>query len=355
METLYTQLENLKSKLEEEKTGNKETNEDQLLQSVSSTLSTLREHLETNDKNCKESDKNQSVLLLNTKKPSDDTFLNTKSPSPPPSSRFEQTDLKLISQEKLFDCNSEKPMKGSYNFENNNDSKEDVYESYYSPVKPHSPPIIHALASQMIQMIPVATAVTAEPFTVDFGIQHINDEMPEPAERLQLRDSNRRHEEQKTVEYDDNLREIADSLHRLGLALLQLKKYSDALVKFEDALKIYRSIYPANNVAIATCLNSTGQVLVFQSRREDALNMFEEALDITIALFGYQSLPVASTLENISSVNFSLGRYDVAVRAHEEATRIKRAVNDYPNSEKIGIRQGLTMNNCGGGSCCRLS
>ena len=73
---------------------------------------------------------------------------------------------------------------------------------------------------------------------------------------------------------------IAETINNIGLVYDSQNRFDEALIKYEEALRIYKETLPSNHSSIASTINNIGLVYQNQNRFDEALIKYEEALRI---------------------------------------------------------------------------
>ena len=128
--------------------------------------------------------------------------------------------------------------------------------------------------------------------------------------------------------------EVAVSLAQMGVALMELSKYEDALVVFKEALRIrrYNLGEDCNHTLIVRILNNIGCALFECEKMEEARVAFEETLGMQRVLMKEDAdsekdkkkeqgmlLSIALTLSNLGSIHLRTGQLDSSLVVFQEA------------------------------------
>lgn len=141
---------------------------------------------------------------------------------------------------------------------------------------------------------------------------------------------------------------IAEAFHNIGVIYDTQKKYSMALVNYEDALKLYRAKYKSGHCMIATTLNNMGLVLMQQQCFSEALKLFEEALQVRKEKLGEHHADVGQVWHNMGLVHEKLalrnGHSSLfhAIDCFKQALRIQ-----LPIYGEINLEMSNTWNSLG--------
>ena len=124
-------------------------------------------------------------------------------------------------------------------------------------------------------------------------------------------------------------------LNNIGVILLNLDRYDEALQSFQDSLKIQREL---KEVDVAATLMNIGIIHDKRGRYDEALRCYEESLKLSRDLGDRET--EGYTLMSIGIVYFSQGRSDDALRNYEASLKIKRELGD-----RVG--EAITLGNLG--------
>jgi tetratricopeptide (TPR) repeat protein len=148
-----------------------------------------------------------------------------------------------------------------------------------------------------------------------------------------------------TLEHSD----VGECYNNIGLMYDCMGEYSKALLSHEKALEIYQKTLLPNHPLLATSYNNID--LVYQNMGE-----YSKALSYHEKVFGIQqkTLPpnhpeLASAYNNIGSVYDNMGEYSKALSSHEKALDIRQKTlsPNYPDLATSYNNIGLVYNNIG--------
>ncbi len=145
------------------------------------------------------------------------------------------------------------------------------------------------------------------------------------------------------IRYGENSPEVATGINNLALVLKEQGDYAGALEKHNEALKIDEAYFGRNHPNVAREFNNIALVLDAKGDYAGALEKYNEALKIDEAYFGRNHPDVAIDLNNIAVVLESKGDYAGALEKFNEALKIDEAYfgRNHPN---VAIR----LNNIAG-------
>ena len=141
---------------------------------------------------------------------------------------------------------------------------------------------------------------------------------------------------------------IARTLNSVGNCLMEMQRYGDALDHLKQSFKIYRnlSLDERKDGNIALTLNDVGNCLMEMQRYGDALFHLKQSLEIkkNVSLDERKDGNIASTLNNIGSCLMEMQRYGDALIHLKQSLEIKRNISfDDRKDGNIAI----TLNNVG--------
>ncbi|MCX4239185.1 tetratricopeptide repeat-containing serine/threonine-protein kinase [Paraliomyxa miuraensis] len=116
---------------------------------------------------------------------------------------------------------------------------------------------------------------------------------------------------------------LASSLRSLAVVLRAQGEYEQALLHFDQALRIREETLGAEHPSVATSLNDLGNVLADQGEYEQAMLHFDQALRIREKALGASHPDVAESLNDLGNVLADQGKYEQALFHLERALRIR--------------------------------
>ena len=145
---------------------------------------------------------------------------------------------------------------------------------------------------------------------------------------------------------------VGSAMHNLGIVLLRAERHEDALVAFEDAVRIRKEISSSSkmggssgpDVDVATTLVKVGITNLLLKRFDRALETFTEALSIRRRALGELAPSVGRIYNNIGCVNCELNQLNEACGAFEASLQVQRhalSLDVDNNSLKFGMSTTL--------------
>ncbi|ACE06616.1 hypothetical protein Aasi_1304 [Candidatus Amoebophilus asiaticus 5a2] len=133
--------------------------------------------------------------------------------------------------------------------------------------------------------------------------------------------------------YTGNHPDIASSLDNIGNVYYDLIQYQEALKYYEQAFEIKKTIYKDTHPSVATSLNNIGNVYRDLGRRQDALNYLKRALAMRQALYTGNHPDIANSLNSIGMIHQVLGENQEALKYYEQALKMRQAIytNNHPD------------------------
>jgi tetratricopeptide (TPR) repeat protein len=127
------------------------------------------------------------------------------------------------------------------------------------------------------------------------------------------------------------------ALNNLGAALREVRRFEEAINAHQDAAAIYRETGDQRSEGMA--LNNIGAALVEVDRFEEAISAHQDAAAIFRETGDQHSAGVA--LNNLGVVLVKVGRFEEAISAHQDAAAIFRETGDQHS-------EGMALDNLGG-------
>ncbi|NJR75423.1 MAG: tetratricopeptide repeat protein [Scytonema sp. CRU_2_7] len=118
----------------------------------------------------------------------------------------------------------------------------------------------------------------------------------------------------------------ATTLHNIGFAYNQMKKYSQALNYYQQALAVFRKI--DNQTKIGSTLNNIGFAYQQLGQYSQALKSLKQALTI-LQQVGERTV-VGHTLDSMGSAYKDMGKDSQALTFYQQALAVSREVGDRP-------------------------
>jgi len=119
---------------------------------------------------------------------------------------------------------------------------------------------------------------------------------------------------------------VADALHASAKALVKVGETRVALLKFAESARIYEACKATlyyNSIANAQSLAS---LLVDLGDMEKAQSMFEEVISMRQSVYGENCVPVAKTINSYAILQAKHGRMNLALQNYEAAKRTYESV-----------------------------
>jgi tetratricopeptide (TPR) repeat protein len=113
-------------------------------------------------------------------------------------------------------------------------------------------------------------------------------------------------------------------LNRLGVAYKEQGLFSDALPRFQEALKIRRGL--SDDQGVATALTNIGLCLTGLGRATEAVSQYEEALMISRAMD--DKWTVSWILHNLGEAEIALDHLERALTAQQESLEVSDEIGD---------------------------
>jgi tetratricopeptide (TPR) repeat protein len=115
-------------------------------------------------------------------------------------------------------------------------------------------------------------------------------------------------------------------LNQVGLVLLDLAIYEEALPYLTKALTIYKAVLGIRHLDTALCMSNLAALYDSQGEYKQALPLYEEALAIRKSVLGSRHPNTAMSLNNLGYLYQAQGEYGQALPLFEEALEIHKAV-----------------------------
>lgn len=141
---------------------------------------------------------------------------------------------------------------------------------------------------------------------------------PQPVRKLE-----RKRKSGRAPMTDAKRKEAADYLVSLAMHYLNLGKYQEAVVKFHQALRLYKVLHGYCHYSVAATWNSIGNAHQLLQRYEEALTSYNEALRILRILHGDLHSDVALCFHNISELYQRVGFTDVAASVRDRCMSMR--------------------------------
>ena len=114
------------------------------------------------------------------------------------------------------------------------------------------------------------------------------------------------------------------TLNDLAAVQNDRREFPAAKQHYEDALGIFRKVYPANHPYISLTMSNLGQTQGELGEYAEAMKNLEEAIRIQRASVPKQDELIAGSLENLGRVQLDLQRWEFARESLEESLKLRR-------------------------------
>ena len=119
--------------------------------------------------------------------------------------------------------------------------------------------------------------------------------------------------------YGDQHAKIAIATLNMGIVYRDLELYGDAVNNFEAALKIADAVYPQPHPTRAIALYNLGQTYLKLRDRKTAMTYYEKAKKMYEDCYGPRHPETASVLNAIGNLQLADGQYEAALRTYQKA------------------------------------
>ncbi len=142
---------------------------------------------------------------------------------------------------------------------------------------------------------------------------------------------------------DSNHIDISYSLNNIGVSLINLGQYDEAIKYFQNGLKIQLLNSEDSEYEIATSYNNIGYLCAEKGDYIKALEYYQKALQIWMGKLGRKSEDVAITYINIGEALYNLSEHKNALKSYKKAYEIRRNLfgGSYYKMSNIYINIGL--------------
>jgi tetratricopeptide (TPR) repeat protein len=128
-------------------------------------------------------------------------------------------------------------------------------------------------------------------------------------------------------------RDLATSLHNIGLLYYDQGRYSEAEPLYKQALELRKHLFGEEDLDVAQSLNNLAELYQDQGRYQEAELLYQQALELRKRLLGDNHPDFAMSLGNLAELYRSIGRYTQAEPLYLQALELtKRLLGDnHPN------------------------
>ena len=106
---------------------------------------------------------------------------------------------------------------------------------------------------------------------------------------------------------------IATTKNNTACVYEKQNRFDEALIKFQEELRIYKEHLPSKYSSIAETVNNIGLVYGKQNRFDEALIKYEEALRIYKETLPSNHSSIASTINNIANPSLTLKKSKIVI------------------------------------------
>jgi tetratricopeptide (TPR) repeat protein len=115
---------------------------------------------------------------------------------------------------------------------------------------------------------------------------------------------------------------LANIYNSIGNLKYQLGKFNEALIYFDQALTLFKSLVPQNLASIATLTNNKGYMHLNMGDYVSAFNEFEKSIEMYRLCVSSDHPYIAVSISNIGLLHFCKGEYVLALKNYEKALGI---------------------------------
>ncbi|HRH69889.1 MAG TPA: tetratricopeptide repeat protein [Flavobacteriales bacterium] len=115
---------------------------------------------------------------------------------------------------------------------------------------------------------------------------------------------------------------LATHSNNMAYALSALGRHEEAVVHYEEALRIFRIIYGVDHARVVTVLHNMSGTLLAAGRSDEALSTAREALAIRLARFGENSPLVADAFWTVGDIQMRTGHPDSSLASFQRVVAI---------------------------------
>jgi tetratricopeptide (TPR) repeat protein len=119
--------------------------------------------------------------------------------------------------------------------------------------------------------------------------------------------------------------QLARAIHDLGVVLADQEQHAEAEIVHEEALTLWRRLFPGGHPEIARSLEAIARVVERQGRWAEADSIYRKAIDSWSTLYGDDHTQIATIRVNQANLRYFEGDFDAAAEAYREGIRIWRA------------------------------
>lgn len=136
-------------------------------------------------------------------------------------------------------------------------------------------------------------------------------------------------------------RTLADSLHHLSMAYIDVGRLDDAQKAVEESLHLFDAIGEPPSQSSIGARTTLARIAGMRGDRAAQSRIYREILDDRMALFGPNDARLAVDYNNLGTDAVGDERYDEAERAYREALRLLRTDSNIPEVRQAWLHAGL--------------
>lgn len=137
-----------------------------------------------------------------------------------------------------------------------------------------------------------------------------------------------------------NKAKVVSTLQNIASVYKKRKDYATCLETHAEILAVRQEDYGMDDVRVSDAWMSLGNIQTIAGKLDEALVSYEQALRIRTLINGYHATEVAQVLFKIGSIHARQNHYDEAKQLFEEYMRIRAEEEDDPDEE---MAQALTL------------
>jgi len=137
-----------------------------------------------------------------------------------------------------------------------------------------------------------------------------------------------------------------------GNAAYEARRYSEAEIKFQDALKMVEAWLPKDekkspeadvNACLAKSLNNLAALYHSQGKYAMAEELYERCLDLKLSMYGEEHLEVAVNLHNLAALHSARRKYGKAEILYKRALEIREKLLGEKHPELVSILRNYSL------------
>jgi CHAT domain-containing protein/Tfp pilus assembly protein PilF len=136
--------------------------------------------------------------------------------------------------------------------------------------------------------------------------------------------------------FGENHSEVARTFHSIGILYLEKRDYDNAAEAFKKSLSVKLALSGEENLDAAASYHNIGVMYFWKGDHLKSLDYNDKALSIRLRILGEDHPVVAASYNNIGNIYLQLGMYDESLEYHRKALSVRK--NHYREEHPVVLQ-----------------